>query len=119
LADNSASWCVVGTDAAGQWCACVLNDQGQARATATLGGQDFETQVDPVCFACDPHSGRGLWIVASADGSLRLLDTGGATDVWNTGAAIQGVEVLPDSGGWLVILATGSEIQGWQLVPAN
>ncbi len=116
LDDNSSTVCVIGTDARGDWQAVVLDDQLQERASAAIGSQHFDTQIEPMAFAALAGSREGLWLIVARNGSVRILETSGrVSDRWNLGFVPRGVELVTGENGCLAIFSSDKEVTGWEM----
>lgn len=112
--------CAIGTDAQGQWLAVGLNQDLQQVWSVPIGNQRFETQIDPVTFAYDGAQGKGFWVIASAEQSLKLISTDGKlVDDWRIGEELRGVELTTSPNGFLLIFSTDQDVQAWNIAALN
>ena len=108
--------CAIGTDAEGRWMAVGLNEALQQTWAVPIGNQRFETQIDPVAYAYTEGNRRGLWVIASAEQSMRLItDDGKLVDEWQTGKDLHGLELTTSGQDFVLILSTNDDVQAWKL----
>ncbi|MCP4080240.1 MAG: hypothetical protein GY743_08330 [Planctomycetaceae bacterium] len=108
--------CAIGTDTEGRWMAVGLNDALQQTWAVPIGNQRFETQIDPIAYAYTKGNRRGLWVIASAEKSLKLItDDGKIVDEWRIGKDLHGLELTTAGQNFVVILSTNDDVQAWTL----
>jgi hypothetical protein len=112
--------CATGTDAQGQWTAVGLDDRLNQTWSVPVGSQRFETQIEPVAWGQLPGSRTGLWAIAAADGSIKLIgDDGKQVDEWRLGLPIFGLELVPQEQEFLMVISTEQTVRAWALQPRN
>ena len=118
---GTAVLCVIGTDHQGRWSAIGLDENLQQTWSVPIGNQRFDTQIESVTYAHLPGQRAGLWAIAAANGSIKLIsDDGRLVDNWDVGSPLHGIELIPSSDNqYLLVLSTDDQVQGWTLSTKN
>lgn len=113
---GQVSACAIGTNHQGHWTAVGLDDSLNQTWAVPIGSQRFETQIESISYAHAIDSRYGIWAIAAADGSIKLVsDDGRFVDTWNLGVPIYGMELLSRGQEYVVVISTEGQVQGWQL----
>lgn len=113
---NVVAMCAVGTNRQGRWTAVGIDENLKQTWSVPIGSQRFDTQIESLAYAQLPGSRVGIWAVAAADGSIKLIgDDGKLVDNWNLGVPIHGLELLANGSEYMVVISTVNNVQGWAL----
>jgi len=113
--------CAIGTNKQGNWTAIGLDLSLTEIWSVPIGNQRFDTQIEPVSFARASGAKAGIWCIAGADGSIKLIrHDGKLVDNWNIGQSIHGIQLLPsEQDQYTLLLCTEGQVQGWAVQEAN
>ncbi len=108
--------CALGTNPQGQWTAIGLDAELNQVWSVAVGTQRFDTQMESIVYAQLPTRRGGMWAIAAADGSVKLVsDDGKRIDDWRMGLPIHGIEMVATEQAYLLVVSTDHRVQAWEL----